>query len=208
MAEQQSNWKTVALVVGSIAALITSIATLLPALEPYFASESEGVSKTDSAVDEQAPPSAPEVAQSEPEPDPEPTPLSDADALQAAERIAADYLVALREADIRRLVSLSDPPFFISGSGIFLTRPDLQRYLSETFADEAERPAIPNPERLRAYPLTDAISRGIIAEDAPILTRLSLSGDDVVVDVRVGPEGTKLYFRRRPDGLGLAGLDG
>jgi hypothetical protein len=207
--EKHASWKTFAVVLGSVAALITAVATLLPSLQPYFAPDEQSGEVVNEEAGAQSTAEGPVEQAQERDPSPVPSPvepLTDAQALRAAEKATTEYIVAMRKADVDQMVALADPPFFLDQGELLLTKSEIRQRIVDAYQSYDPNEPLPNPDSIKARLIGDAKSFGWSSRSDRFTSRLNLDDADIQVAARFGGEGIAFYFRREPDRVLLAGL--
>lgn len=212
--EPDSKWKTAAIVIGSVAALITATAALLPELRSFWndpdkeqpAAERDPVSEAESATDEPQT----ETTSSPPETTPSAVEsLTDKEATRLGERRMSEIIAAIQQGDLDSLAALSEPPFFAEQGSLLISKGQIRQAFGELLNEvSADEEAFPNPDQITAMLIGDAQAQGIVRGNDRLLGRLNLGADDVVVVVMHEGEGGAFYFRRSGNDLSLAGFWG
>ena len=147
-----------------------------------------------------APPPPPPPPPPEPQ---KPAVLTDAEAVQIAEKKTGEWLSAYAEKNVDALVELSDPPFYFH-DGLQFSKAQIKN----KYAPILE---MPNREvRVRGME-TQAIGKLGTKDIGPCrstMQSLRLDDDDLVVIVTMEPDGAGYLFRRSPSDVKLAGICG
>ncbi|GAA4048206.1 hypothetical protein [Parerythrobacter jejuensis] len=200
--ESGSRWKTFAVVIGAIAALLTAIGGLLTQIGAFYDEPDAGQGD------------APTVMQPNPAPQntapvpssPSQNALADKQALQMAEAQTTRIVDAIRRQDLGPIVALADPPVFLDQGTLVLSKADFRQRLRAMFKRNSGDAPMPRPDRIKAYSIGDARNQGFVAEGDRAISRLNLTNDDLIAIADFDGEAVAFYFRRKSDGIGLAAI--
>lgn len=206
-AKKESGWKTFAIVITAIAGFIGAVGAFLSDTLPFFAEDTQ-TAQTPATVETPIGPS-PEAEQAtgrlaaaDASTVP-PKPLTDDQAIRAAERAMADLLNAMKQGDVDRLVAMSDTPFLWHRKPLLTTKAEIRDLFEELYGGPTRVFPAENPSLIKAHLVRD------IRATSGVTNRITLSDDDVLVELRYGQgDGVYFYFRREADGVTWAGTRG
>jgi hypothetical protein len=133
----------------------------------------------------------------------EPPALTGTAAKREAERIAGQWVEAIRAGDVETLVRISGVPFYLDQDSFILSESELRTRYGEMVEEMDE--GLPSPDSILSYTLAEYEALGY-AETDRIVARLNLSPGDLVVGVFFGGEGVAFFFRNLGASLELVGM--
>jgi hypothetical protein len=181
--------------------LLTGVAALIGALTTvYLAVRSQQGSAPQTAAEQSTLPAAKPV---------EAQPLT-SPSRQAAERLAADYLAALRDHDFATLVSLSETPFYFDNE-VLVRREDIRRKYEELFAEKPTSWEGVQVKSIHASTIGELRQQGQDMQRDRVVRSLSMDENDWAIQILIGmadsrSEGLMMFARTFNNTLHVVGM--
>jgi len=130
-------------------------------------------------------------------------PMSEAGAKREAERMAGQWIEAVRAGDVEALVRISGVPFYLDQATFILSESELRERYSQMV--EGMDQEFPSPDSILSYTLAEYDALGY-AETDRIVGRLNLAPEDIVVGVFFDGEGVAFFFKNLGTSLEMVGI--
>jgi len=208
MDSKKSFWETAPGVLTAIGGSIGAIAALLTALYTVGVIGSKVGPTPTPTIGEPSPSLAVSPAKRGATPlqqTADPAPTTD-NARQAAQKLGADWFMAVKRSDVTTLVRMAEIPFQF-GNTLLLRPEDVRQQYEKLLSAAGPKLETSQVQSIKVKTIAEAKNEGLHLKGDRFFDSLNLRGDDFVAFIQIvdGPSPINLYIRKAGSEVNLAG---